>query len=94
MKRLLIALSAFVLLHGVSWAAGSPSSPVAPAVPAAASATPDPSANPVLANLQKMGAKFFYLGNHSGLDGWFIVKGGQVHCPHCGELLWFVRKTI
>jgi protein-disulfide isomerase len=45
---------------------------------ATASAAPDPSANPVLSGLQKMGAKLFYLGNQNGMDGWFIVKNGQV----------------
>ncbi|HEU0117311.1 MAG TPA: thioredoxin fold domain-containing protein [Alphaproteobacteria bacterium] len=39
---------------------------------------PDPAANPVLAHLMKLGAKMFYLGTEGGLDGWFIVKGGQV----------------
>jgi len=41
-------------------------------------AEPDPSVNPALAALQKAGAKFFYLGRYASLDGWFVVKDGQV----------------
>lgn len=41
-------------------------------------AGPDAASNPVLANIVKAGAKAFYLGNRSGVDGWFIVKDGQV----------------
>jgi thiol:disulfide interchange protein DsbG len=64
MKRILIALTVVTLLN-------------APVL--AASATPpDPAANPVLANIQKAGAKLFYLGNRMGMPGWFIVKDGQV----------------
>ena len=70
MKRLLIALAAIVFLHAAALAAPQSSSP--------ASAAPDPSTNPVMAALQKMGAKFYYLGKSNGLDGWFIVKDGQV----------------
>lgn len=75
MQRLLIVFAALVLLQ------------VAPALAVAASpavsspiisATPDPATNPVLAGFQKMGAKFYYLGKNAGLDGWFIVKDGQV----------------
>ena len=69
MKRLLLAFVALVLLQGASLA-----------TPAVSSSTtrPDPLANPVLASLQKMGAKFFLLGTHSGMTGWFILKDGQV----------------
>lgn len=66
MHRLLLTLALFFLLHTASFAA-SP-----------APATPDISGNPVLANIQKSGAKLFYLGNRLGMDGWFIVKDGQV----------------
>lgn len=33
---------------------------------------------PVLSNLTKIGAKLYYLGERSGLHGWFIVKDGQI----------------
>jgi thiol:disulfide interchange protein DsbG len=35
-----------------------------------------------LANIVKMGAKLYYMGNRSGLDGWFIVKNGQVQIAY------------
>jgi protein-disulfide isomerase len=38
----------------------------------------DINAVPVLANIVKGGAKLFYLGERSGLHGWFIVKDGQI----------------
>src|ERR1700748_2791999 len=38
---------------------------------------PDPSANPVLANIMKLGSRVYSLGNKDGLDGWMIVKDGQ-----------------
>ena len=69
MKRLVLAFVTLVLLQGASLAA--------PSVPPS-TAQPDPTANPVLASLQKMGAKFFLLGTHSGMTGWFILKDGQV----------------
>ncbi|MGB9151568.1 MAG: hypothetical protein WCD70_00590 [Alphaproteobacteria bacterium] len=81
MKRILIAFAAFILLPVVALAA-SPAPPTTVAAPAVsdlpASGAPDPAANPVLANLQRIGAKFFYLGKNSGMDGWFIIKNGQV----------------
>ena len=63
MKRVLIACLALVLINSAALAA-----------PAA----PDAAANPVLASLQKSGAKLYYLGKRMGLDGWFIIKSGQV----------------
>lgn len=46
------------------------------------SAAPDPSANPVLAQLIKGGGKAYFLGTRSGLNGWFIVKNGQVQIAY------------
>jgi hypothetical protein len=42
--------------------------------------TPPPDINsmPVLTGFTKAGAKLFYMGERSGLFGWFIVKDGQV----------------
>jgi len=42
--------------------------------------TPPPDINsiPALANMVKAGAKLFYMGERSGLFGWFIIKDGQV----------------
>jgi len=39
---------------------------------------PDINSIPVLSNIVKSGAKLYYLGERSGLFGWFIVKGGQI----------------
>jgi len=72
MRKLLILLVFLLALPASSFAATAPTT----------SATPDPSTNPVLANIQKMGAKFFYLGNRLGLNGWFIVKDGQVQIAY------------
>jgi protein-disulfide isomerase len=67
MKKILLALLFFVTLQGAGMAA---------------SAQPDSDKNPILAALQKAGAKFYYLGNRSGMDGWFIVKEGQVQIAY------------
>jgi protein-disulfide isomerase len=68
MKRILLAFAALFLFHVSSFAAAAPATPSAP----------NASANPVLSSLQKSGAKLFYMGNRLGMDGWFIVKDGQV----------------
>lgn len=39
---------------------------------------PDVSAIPVLSSLTQQGAKLFYLGERSGMPGWFIWLNGQV----------------
>lgn len=39
---------------------------------------PDIQSIPVLQNIAKAGSKLFYLGERSGLHGWFIVKSGQI----------------
>jgi thiol:disulfide interchange protein DsbG len=39
---------------------------------------PKPDDNPVLARLIQQGARIYYLGEHSDLNGWFIVKDNQV----------------
>lgn len=72
MKRLLQVFVALALLHGACFAA----------VPTAATMQPDPAQNSVLSVIQKQGAKFYYLGARSGLDGWFIVKGAQVQIAY------------
>jgi thiol:disulfide interchange protein DsbG len=50
--------------------------------PPAFAADPDPSANPVLANYLKLGAKLYYLGSRSGLDGWFVIMNGQMQVAY------------
>jgi hypothetical protein len=45
-------------------------------------AQPDPSLNPVLAVIIKNGAKLYYMGSRAGLDGWLIVKDGQVQIAY------------
>ncbi len=39
-------------------------------------------ANPVLANIGKLGARLYYLGNRTGLEGWLIVKDGQIQIAY------------
>ena len=39
---------------------------------------PDVNTIPVLANLVRAGSKLYYLGQRSGINGWFIVQDGQV----------------
>ncbi len=39
---------------------------------------PDINTIPVLRKIVESGGKLYYLGERSGLNGWFIVKGGQV----------------
>jgi hypothetical protein len=43
---------------------------------------PDPDLNPVLSTIIKNGAKLYYMGSRAGLDGWFIVKDGQVQIAY------------
>lgn len=57
-------------------------SPVFAAAKATTAPAPDFSNNPLLVNIAKMGAKLYYLGNQSGLDGWFIVKDGRVQIAY------------
>lgn len=71
LQKLLLTL-VFILMSTVFVLAAS----------APASTTPDPSANPALANIVKMGAKVYYLGTRSGLDGWFIFKDGRVQVAY------------
>jgi thiol:disulfide interchange protein DsbG len=52
------------------------------AAPAPAPVEPDPAANPMLAEFIKTGAKVYYMGEHSGLQGWFITKSGQVQIAY------------
>jgi thiol:disulfide interchange protein DsbG len=46
------------------------------------STTPDPSSSPVLSGMMKAGAKLYYLGTRSGLDGWLILKDGQIQVAY------------
>jgi len=68
MKKVLIALFCLTLSFSSALAASA--------------AVPDPSSNPVLANIQKIGAKIYFLGNRAGLDGWLIVKNGQMQIAY------------
>ncbi len=38
--------------------------------------------NPMLSALEKQGAKMYYLGARSGLEGWFIVKDGHIQIAY------------
>jgi len=44
----------------------------------AAAHMPDIGSVPALNNLAKSGAKLYYLGERSGLHGWFIMQDGQI----------------
>lgn len=44
----------------------------------ASARAPDIANVPALGNLVKSGAKLYYLGERSGLHGWFIIKEGQI----------------
>jgi thiol:disulfide interchange protein DsbG len=82
MKRLLLAFAILVLFQGNALA-DIPVKPLSAAVPLpTVPVQPDPSVNPVLANIQKMGAKLFFIGAHAGMNGWFIVKDGQVQIAY------------
>jgi protein-disulfide isomerase len=50
--------------------------------PAMAASPPDPAANPVLAQLIKEGARVYFMGGQSGLNGWFIAKDNQVQMAY------------
>ncbi len=39
---------------------------------------PDIASIPVLNNMTKVGAKLHYIGERSGIHGWFIIKDGQI----------------
>ena len=39
---------------------------------------PDPMQNPALANMIKLGVKLYYLGMRSNMEGWLILKDGQL----------------
>lgn len=39
---------------------------------------PDINGIPVLVNIVRGGAKLYYMGQRSGLDGWLIVKNGEI----------------
>ncbi len=45
-------------------------------------AAPDPNSFPLLAELAKSGAKFYYLGEQSGLNGWLVIKAGQMQIAY------------
>lgn len=42
------------------------------------STPPDIASVPALSNLTKSGAKLYYLGERSGIHGWFIMQEGQI----------------
>jgi len=73
MKKILLLAVIGILLSSAAFAAPAATS---------ATATPDPAANPILANIQKMGAKLYYMGNRDGLDSWFVVKNEQVQIAY------------
>ena len=46
------------------------------------STDPDPSANTVLAHIQAAGSRLYYLGHDGNLDGWLIIKDGQIQIAY------------
>ena len=72
--------SAYFPAFAASSKTAAPVSP-APAVASAPVSTPtgpDPKTNPGLQLIMRSGAKLYYLGNQGGLDGWLILKDGQI----------------
>lgn len=49
---------------------------------AAIAKDPDPRSNPALASLLVQGVRTYYLGNEGGVDGWFLMKDGQVQMAY------------
>nr|MDP9127425.1 hypothetical protein [Pseudomonadota bacterium] len=45
-------------------------------------AAPDPHSSPILSDLINQGGKVYYLGNRSGLDGWLLLKDGQMQVAY------------
>ncbi len=72
MCRIIFALAVSLSFTGLASAADK----------ATVSAQPDPLANPVLSSIQKLGTKLYYLGSRGGLDGWLIVKDGQIQIAY------------
>ena len=62
--------------------AAVPAAKDAPAAAKDAAATPDPYANPALAGFLKTGAKAYYLGQQSGMNGWLLMKNGQIQAGY------------
>lgn len=58
--------------------AAAPSDAAASQTANAAASIPDTSNIMFIQNLRKIGATIYYLGNDQGLNGWFVVKDGQV----------------
>lgn len=76
------ALSAFLFFSPIANVQAQ-STPVPPSKPSSElyninTPAPDPMSVPTLARLMQGGAKVFYLGERSGLFGWFIVKNRQI----------------
>lgn len=64
--KFMLFISAMMLMgFGISGAAHAQGSSASPALP------------PPLQSMAEQGAQIRYLGKHSGLDGWIMIKGGQ-----------------
>ncbi len=84
-RRIVSCFAAAFLLCGFANAAPawsqdmlSPSAVKMPENFSLAAKAPDINSIPVLSSIVSGGGKLFYLGERSGLHGWFIVKDGQI----------------
>ena len=85
MKFAALVMTALIMLAAPALAAKDAVVPLAPAPPAvsepapiAQPTVPDTSNIMFIQNLRKIGATVYYLGQDLGLNGWFVVKDGQV----------------
>lgn len=79
MRKAICALTMAALMAAPQavWAANA-ATPAAAPVMAVVKTAPDPAANALINSLLKQGAKAYFLGSKANLDGWFVVKDGQV----------------
>lgn len=74
-----LSVSLLALTAGIAHAQQAPMTPQpASSYFNATAPAPDISNVSVFTNITKSGAKIFYLGERSGVYGWFIVKDGQI----------------
>lgn len=86
MTKRLYSLSAALIAVGLCWNAGpasaqqmlDPTPTPEKVLFDAQSKEPDVNAVPILKNIVAGDAKLYYLGERSGMPGWFILKKGQV----------------
>ena len=76
--RCMAVSASFVVGLAASPVLAQQPAPLAAAFFNAETPAPDVQSIPVLSNLAKSGGKLFYMGERSGVFGWFVVKAGQI----------------